>query len=281
MSRRIGLVTCLGLPEPDPDAALLLDAVRARGVDAEWVAWDDPSADWASWHRLVVRSTWNYLHHHDAFLAWIDRASAATRLDNPGAILKWNAHKQYLLELKARGLPVVPTELVRRGGSLDLASLIERRGWTRAVVKPAVSAGSFGTERFDASSVERAQAAVDRMLPERDLMVQPYVASVEDYGERSLIFIDGELTHAIRKSPRFSGDRESVTGPLPVAADEREVAGRVISAIGPSLLYARVDLARDEAGAPMLMELELIEPSLFLRQSPGALARLAEAIASS
>jgi hypothetical protein len=109
-------------------------------------------------------------------------------------------------------------------------------------------------------------------------MVQPYVRSVDGHGERCLVFLDGELSHAIRKNPRFADGHESVSGPVPVDADERAAAESILKLVNAPLLYARVDLARDEQGTPRLMELEVIEPSLFLMQHPPAIERFADAI---
>jgi hypothetical protein len=148
------------------------------------------------------------------------------------------------------------------------------------VIKPAISAGSFGTQKVDPSVLEEGQRFLESMLEERDMMIQPYVESVDHYGERALVSIDGELTHAVRKSPRFSTDAEQVSAALPIADDERALAMRILMGAARGALYGRVDLARDERGAPMVMELELIEPSLFLLQHPAALSRLARAILS-
>jgi len=259
------LATCLTLSEPDPDAAPLEAALRDAGIDARWVAWDDPDADWTTPAPTLLRSTWNYPHHHERFLAWAD--GVAGPLWNPPHIVRWNSHKRYLADLAARGVPVVPTLHVPRGGTAELPE-------GELVIKPAVSAGSFGTRRFAADDRDAARAFLAEMSTERDMMVQPYLRSVEDHGERSLIWIDGVFTHSIRKSPRFSDGSEAITGPFPLAADERAVAEAALAPYREQLLYARCDLARDAHGQPLIMELELIEPSLFFAQGPDALSRL-------
>ncbi|MCK6544918.1 hypothetical protein L6R52_03560 [Myxococcota bacterium] len=279
MPLRIGIATCTDLPEPDRDQELLLDALRDAGASADLLAWDDPAIAWESVDLAVIRSTWNYHHTLDAFLAWADATSAKTQLLNPASVVRWNTHKRYLLDLEAKGTRVVPTELVPRGAPHpSLAELCARRGFGDVVVKPAVSAGSYETHKIHAADHTRGDAVLTRLARERDVLVQSYVASVEGYGERSLIFIDGALSHAMRKSPRFADGVEQVTGPLPIADDERTFAERLLASIDAPLLYGRVDVARDEEGAPMLMELELVEPSLFLAQHPPALARFVEAI---
>jgi glutathione synthase/RimK-type ligase-like ATP-grasp enzyme len=276
------LATASTLSRPDPDEGVLEAALAAAGVESATLSWDDPEVAWASARACVIRSTWNYVHHHREFLAWADRCAGVTALWNPAPVVRWNSHKAYLAELAEGGLPVVPTQVVRRGTQdARLEELVAGwpAGFEHVVVKPAVSAGSFATIRVARADLGAGQAHLEQMLPTRDMLVQPYLRSVEGEGERALVWIDGTFTHAVRKSPRFSGEGEQVSPALPVVADERQVAEQILAAAPGPLLYARVDLARDDAGRPCLMELELIEPLLFLRQSPLAAARLAEAIA--
>jgi len=275
------IATCRPLPEPDPDEQPLLAALAARGVRARMAAWSDPAEDWSAPVATVVRSTWDYLHRPEEFLAWIERTARAAPLWNPPAVLRWNAHKFYLRELAARGFPVAPTAFLERGARVTLAEVLARHGWDEAVVKPAVSAASFGTLRVRArvpAELARGEAHLAELLAGRDMLVQRYLPAVATSGERALVWIDGELTHAVRKSPRFSGGEESVSS-VPVADDERALALALLEPLRRELLYARVDLVRDERGAPVLMELELLEPSLFLVQHAPALARLADALA--
>jgi glutathione synthase/RimK-type ligase-like ATP-grasp enzyme len=279
---RIAVATCRVLPEPDHDQELLLAALRAEGADASMAAWDDDAVDWGAFDLCVIRSTWNYYHALDAFLAWATRVASVTRLCNSLEIVRWNAHKRYLRELAQAGAAVVPTRWLDRASSPDALDDAARGLGFPLVVKPAVSAASFGTLRLDdAAALEGARAHVAAMLarPSIDeIMVQPYQRSVEGWGERSLIWIDGALSHAIRKSPRFGGQAEQVSGvSVPIADDERAVAEAILRRVPSELLYARVDLARDADGQPRLMELELLEPSLFLAQHPPSLRALAGA----
>jgi hypothetical protein len=272
----VHLATATHFTDPDEDDAPLHAALAAIGVRAQTRAWDDRTVDWSAARLCVLRSTWNYVQHHDAFLAWIDRVSTSTRLWNPAAVVRWNTHKGYLLELAAQGLPVIPTRLVPRGAGASLAELA--RDWPDLVIKPAVSAGSFGTIRVGRDRLDEGQRHLDGWGAGRDMLVQPYLPSVETYGERACVWIDGAFTHAIRKGARFSGDGERVSEALPLADDERDVAERVLAAAPRPLLYARVDLARDDEGRALLMELELVEPSLYVDRAPEACARLARAI---
>jgi hypothetical protein len=275
---RVAVASCRRLPEPDPDQSLLMQALAGAGVEATILAWDDPDAPFAAFDLVVVRSTWNYFEQVEAFVAWAARVAEQTRLLNPAPVVAWNARKTYLAELEKRGVAVVPTVFVPRGRPPRLEALLEERGWDAVVIKPVVSAGSFRTERFDRATVAAGQAFLAGLAADRGAMVQRWMPSVETHGERSLVWIDGEFTHAIRKSPRFAGGFEQVTE-VPVADDERAFATRTLAPLADQLLYARVDLVRDGEDGLCLMELELIEPSLFFRQSPVALARFVAALA--
>ncbi|MBX3159961.1 MAG: hypothetical protein KF773_28590 [Deltaproteobacteria bacterium] len=265
---RIRIATCRPLPEPDADEAPLAEALAAGGFDAQLLAWDDPSVDWDAPIPTVIRSTWNYARKVDEFLAWVDRAARAAPLLNPPEVVRANVRKRYLLALAARGVPVVPTTLVERGATCDLSAL------GRIVIKPEVGAGSLGARTFADGRDPEAAAHLAALVAGGAALVQPYVDSVDDYGERSIIAIDGALSHAIRKSPRFSGQDERTDGPFPIAGDERAVATAALAAAGASdLLYGRVDLARAASGQPMVMELELVEPSLFFPRCPDAADR--------
>jgi len=278
----IALVTFAGAPALDPDDEPLLAALAALGITSGPVPWDDPDFDWSAPRIALLRSTWDYHHRCPEFIAWARSTAARTRLLNPLAAVEWNAHKgHYLAALAARGAPIVSTVLVRAGERIDLAALLAERAWMRAVIKPAVSADSFATVRVSAGDLD---PGLDHLAAhrDRDMLVQPFLASVEEYGERCLVYIDGELSHAVRKRSLFLGGRHAGPEgvPVPVAPDEAEVAQRILELSGfDPLPYARVDLTRDAAGAPVLLELELVEPTLFLRTAPGAAERLATVLA--
>ena len=270
------IATCRPLPEPDPDEDLLLRALAAVGIEATMCDWKD-AGRWRGAVPTVVRSTWDYIHHLDAFRDWVGRTAAAAPLWNPADVMLDNLDKRYLLELVARGVPVVPTVLLERGGPADVAGLAEERGWTDIVIKPAVGAGSFETHLVAAHTPEAA-ALCRRLVADRDVLVQCYLPSVADYGERALVWIDGEFTHAVRKSPRFAADEERVSEALTITAAERAVGTAALAPVRDRLLYARVDVAPGPTGEPLVMELELVEPSLFLLQSPPTLDRFVDAI---
>jgi len=277
---RVALATCKQLPEPDFDEAPLLAALRNAGLETKMLAWDDEEARFAEQDLVVVRSTWNYYKDVDAFVAWAAGTAKKTRLLNPGHVIAWNAKKTYLAELEKRGIAIVPTDFVMGGTARRVEDILRERGWDEIVIKPLVSAGSFRTERFSRDSLAAAQTFLDALVADRDAMVQRWMPSVETYGERSLVWIDGEITHAIRKTPRFAGGSEQASeAEVPIADDERAFAERALGPLAGELLYARIDMVRDDAGILRVMELELIEPSLFFKQSEIALSRFVAGIA--
>ena len=275
------LVTYSELPRLAEDDRLLLDELRRLGLRGEPAVWDDVQVDWSAARAAVVRSTWDYHHKHERFLEWVDRTGGLTRLLNPPDTLRWNSHKAYLFDLESKGVPIVPTVWLTAGSEASLPEIMSEQRWEHAVVKPTVSASAHETWRVRPGAAGRAQARFDRLLAERDVMVQPYLPSVEDPGERSLMFVEGQHTHTVRRISPLDLDEDEDTGARPVEADPDEVslAYKVLHAAGRQAVYARVDLARDEEGTPRLMELELIEPSLFLGHAPPAARMLAAAIA--
>lgn len=262
---KIAYVSCQNLPEPDIDEIPLVEGLKAAGHDACVAGWDDESVDWASFDAILIRATWNYAWHLDAFRAWIARANEHTTLINPIETLEWNLHKGYLKELEYAGVPIIPTAFFERGASASVMELCESRGWARIVIKPAVSAGSFGTRAFDLCKGEAqpAQSFFDEMIAQREMMIQRYIPSVETVGETALIIIDGELTHAIEKRPRFDDQDEEVYLRDSISDEMRDIAHKVIDAANKDHLYARVDVIPDDDGSLMLSELEMLEPSLF------------------
>jgi glutathione synthase/RimK-type ligase-like ATP-grasp enzyme len=281
---RVALATCAVFPGGDADDAGLPAALGG----ADFVLWDDPAADWERYDVVVVRSTWDYHLRRDAFLAWADRLGS--RLVNPPAVLAWNTDKRYLHELAAAGLPVVETALVEPGAPFAAPA-------GEYVVKPTVSAGSRDTARFGAEAGARDEDAVRAAAlvaaihaSGRTAMVQPYVASVDARGETAMLFFDGRFSHAIHKGPlltRGEGPTDEVFAAETIEAREptdaeRTVAQRIVDwsaeRFGGPLTYARVDLVEDAEGAPLLLELELTEPSLFFACASGGAERFADAV---
>jgi hypothetical protein len=283
----IAIATCRELPDGDEDAGLLRTALSDRGLAGEWRDWRDPAVDWAGYDLVIIRSTWDYTSDLQTFLDW---AARVPRLDNPLPVLTWNTDKVYLRDLAAAGVPVVPTSWAGPGEPVELPAAGE------FVVKPSVGAGSKGAGRFAAGDRTALDHAARLHEAGRTVMVQPYLGQVDTDGETALIYLDGRFSHAIRKGamlPELSVNELDVQYSRSLYVDERITArtpskaelalgeaalGSVRDRFGGDLLYARVDLLPTSDG-PVVIELELVEPSLFLEFADGGADRLADAIA--
>ncbi|MHC5114298.1 MAG: ATP-grasp domain-containing protein [Planctomycetota bacterium] len=282
---RVALPTCENLPSWEIDDRPLHEALAVRDVAVERPAWTDDTVDWSAYDACLIRTTWDYQERLDEFLAWVRATAERTRLFNPLAIVEWNTHKSYLRDVAERGFPTAPTVWLDRGRRVELAGVLADHGWERGFLKPAVGATARETMRFAATGAELASAQehLDRLLPGEDMLLQPYLARVETEGERSAIFVDGEMTHSVRKIPvpgdyRVQDDFGASDEPVELTEAELDVAHGLMSSIGDGLLYGRVDMLADDGGAPCVTELELVEPSLFFRHAPHAAEHLADAL---
>jgi hypothetical protein len=246
------------------DDGILVDALATKGTEATWVAWDDPAADWDAFDLVALRSTWDYPTGLDRFRAWVQQVAVTTGLVNPARLVLGNLHKSYLADL---GPDAVPALVVPRGMTVDLGQL----PWREVVVKPAVALGGAGAVRRATQADLDALTLADEGRV--DAVVQPYLPSVERVGEVSVVWVDGEATHAVRKRQGGAVEPEPLTDTL-VA-----VARRVIDRLPAHPAYARVDLL--DAGDRLLVgELELVEPQLWLDHSPRAAERFADCLAT-
>lgn len=281
--RRIALVTYEDAPGLTPSDRVLAEALTARGLSGEPVRWSDPAADWSGYDLVVVRSPWDYFLRIREFLAWVQRLEdAGVRLANPPAVLRWNSHKHYLRELAERGVPVTPSLWLDAGSVADVSRLASDRGWTRVVVKPAVSGGAHDTWTSGIPLAPTEEARLAAMLTRGEVVVQPFVEAVQQEGEVSFVFVEGRFTHAVRKRPAAGEFRvqEHLGGTVALEAvtDEQVAAAAAVLAFSPApTLYARVD-AVVTATQFLLMELEVVEPDLFLNYSSTAADTLASAI---
>ena len=280
---RVALATCAALPQLDVEDTPLVPALRRAGIDGVPLVWNDPAVDWTAYDLVVVRTTWDYPNKIAAFLAWAERVAAARRLWNPAPMLRWNTDKRYLRELSQKGVPIVPTRWCAQGSVTDLPGLLAEEGWTEAVLKPVVSAGARRTRLVAPDTVEQGARFLAEQLTQRAMMVQPYVAEVSTVGELSLLYFNGRFSHAVRKIPAagdFRVQTEHGGRVLAVRPDAAELAAgqRVLDALAEDTLYARIDLLPTSDGVLRLLELEVTEPSMFLRWDADASDRFATAI---
>jgi len=288
----VALVTARAAREVDEDLLPLQHALHAAGVEVSVVDWDDESVQWSRFDLALLRSTWDYMVRMKEFLAWIARVAQLTRLVNPPDLVRWSLDKHYLADLHAAGVPVVPSWFIEPGDAASPAieKVLAGAATAEFVVKPAIGAGSRDAQRYRRADIGSMVVHAERLLDAgRAVLLQPYLDRVDERGETALIFFAGKFSHAIRKGPllRKGGEAstalfatEDITPRVPEAA-ELAVAERTIAAIKSGApLYARVDLVHDENGSPCVLELELVEPSLFFAHAPGSAERFVAAIQS-
>jgi glutathione synthase/RimK-type ligase-like ATP-grasp enzyme len=285
VSPRIALATCEELPDLDPDDQPLVGLFHKMGIEATPAIWSDPIINWAAFDHIIVRNTWDYTNRLEEFLAWAKMHES--RIHNSYEILVWNSNKIYLKDLSDAGFPIVDTQFVT-----DPLSDWEVPPLGDFVVKPTVSAGSQDTMRFrtsDLDSHDRAQDLMTRIISRgKTAMVQPYLVTVDEIGETAQLFIGGEYSHAIRKGPLLVPNVEGIKehglflkediSPRDPRPEQRELAAAVIDHISQRFgvpLYARVDLLDDSEDKPVILEIELVEPSMFFATAPESAARLA------
>ncbi len=276
----IALVSARAAAHLDTDLPLILEHLD----EAEVAHWDDPDVDWSRYSAAVLRSTWDYHQRLDEFLGWAERVDTLTRLVNPLELIRWNTDKRYLIELGARGLPVVPTRLATT--SEETSTLrVDGAFDGRVVVKPAVGAGSNGAARHS-DDPDGAEEHARALLASGPVVVQAYIDGVDERGETGVVILGGEVSHAFRKGPILSAER-AWADDLYVVEDisartadpaEVEVAERV-ARMFPEAAYLRLDLLPGD-GSPLISEVEAIEPSLFLHVADGAARRAAAVFAS-
>jgi len=283
--QRIAFATCSVYPHGIDD-----DQPAAAVLGADFQVWDDESVDWNVYDRVVVRSTWDYTRDIDQFLAWADSIGPA-RLRNSPALIRFNADKRYLTQLEA---PTVPTTLLEPGDALPAYD-------GEVVIKPNVSAGGRDTGRFQPDAHDQAQGLVDHIHASgRAALLQPYLPGVDIDGERAVVFLAGEISHVLHKravlrdpgiAPLAAGGHAPAAAmldpdlvvPGTASADQLQLAQRVhaeLVAMFGRPLYARVDMVPGPDGSPVLIELEAIEPRLYLHLIPGASDRLVAAVRS-
>ncbi|SFA72248.1 ATP-grasp domain-containing protein [Cellulomonas marina] len=299
---RIALATCAELPDLDPDDLPLVAALAERGVSAEPVVWDDPTVDWGTYPAVLLRSTWDYSDRPQQFAEWIRRVDRTSTLLNPAAAVTWNIDKTYLRALEGAGLPIVPTIWLDPERQMDSRAIHTRfPAFGDFVIKPTVSAGSRDTGRYVAGETQSRSLAImhakNLLGVGRWVMLQRYLAGVDTVGETAVVFIDGQLSHSVRKTPALAGPyrkgesdegpfhREGVQADATASEAELSLAQRVVDAlpglvpgVDHPLLYARVDMVPDDQGRPVVLELEVIEPSLFFAHGPGAVEAFADAL---
>ena len=265
------------------DDELLQNALEEHGITSIRVDWADPDIDWSDFKLTVFRTTWDYFERISEFKTWLKVVSTQTRLCNEPSFIWWNMDKHYLSDLEEKGIPIVPTRFIEAGSAFNLKNLLDEAGWYEAVVKPCVSGAARHTYRINKKNAATLQDTVQPLIAEESFLIQPFIRNIQTTGEDTLIIIDGRYTHAIRKLPktgdfRVQDDHGGTVHPLQPEKEQIDLAERTMAACPSVPVYGRVDMVKDHEGRWLVMELELIEPELWLRESPAAAKHFAKAL---
>lgn len=266
---------------------LLAAALSRRGLTTVRVDWSRPEVDWSAFRLAVFRTTWDYFDRFAAFRAWLSRIERENvRVLNALSTVRWNMDKHYLGDLEGRGLPVVPTAFVPQGQPVSLAQLLQARGWSEAVIKPAVSGAARETHRVHAANLQQHEVTFARLVNEEAMLVQPFLPEIMTQGEVTVVLMGGQPTHAIRKQAkpgdfRVQDDHGGTVHPHDATSDELDLAVAAMTSVKPLPAYGRVDIVRGSSGELQIMEMELIEPELWMRFHPPAAGAFAAALADS
>jgi glutathione synthase/RimK-type ligase-like ATP-grasp enzyme len=262
---------------------LLREALEGLGITSTRVAWSDPEVDWRAFRLAVIRTTWDYFDRYPEFTAWLERVRHEVRLCNPYSTLRWNMDKHYLADLEARGVRIVRSRFIEAGSQVQLGELLAETGWHEAVLKPCVSGGARHTYRVSRENAAELQPVLDELTREEAMLLQPFEPSIMAVGEDTLMMFAGRYTHAIRKRAkpgdfRVQDDHGGTVEPYEPTPAQIALAEAAIAACDPVPTYGRVDMVLDGDGRDAVMELELVEPELWLRCFPPAAGTFAAAI---
>lgn len=291
----ITILTCKAYFAPEKPSAytdnilleyrLLKEALERLGLSVNRTYWDDPNYDWHQTRAVVFRTIWDYFERFDEFWPWLESVQEKTQLINSMELIQWNIDKAYLFDLAKRGIPVVPSVLVKKGKSQSLRGIATQNNWTDLVIKPTIAGGGYLTYKYSNDALDRVQSDFDALVQERDMLVQGFIPTITTRGEASLMVFDGAFTHSILKRAkagdfRVQDDFGGSVHPYEHTSDEVDLAQRVMAQCSSVPAYGRVDIVWNEQNQPMVSELEIIEPELWVRTAPWAADHFAKAIAN-
>ena len=262
---------------------LLAHALMQRGITTTRVDWAS-DVDWSTYDAALLRTTWDYFERLPEFREWLAAVDERTRLVNPLATLTWNMDKRYLADLAERGVAVVPTRYAERGSGRSLAAIAGAEGWSEVVVKPTVSGAAWKTYRV--SDLVAFESTWRGLVAETEMMVQPFLPDVMVGGEVTVVAFGGRVSHALVKRPapgdfRVQDDHGGTVHAHQPTESEVELAERALASLENTPVYARVDMVRGPSGALLVMELELIEPELWIRLREASADAFADAFVAS
>jgi glutathione synthase/RimK-type ligase-like ATP-grasp enzyme len=281
--KTIAFVTYDKQPDATPDDALAAEALRERNCRVDCIPWNRAGIDWASYDMIVLRSCWDYHVYPQEFSSWLDHLQkTGCRVSNPVSVVRDNMHKKYLFDLQRKGVAIPVTFLFAQGNTVNLPGIFEKHGWEKAVIKPAVSAGGVDTWLGTSATMHEDNKELNRLLSGKDMIVQEYSEAIVTAGELSLLFFNGEFSHAVCKTPqpdefRINTKYKGMIASTDVSVQHIATAARALELYGVDNLYARVD-GIVEHNVFRLMELELIEPAIFFQHAPGSAEEFANAL---
>ncbi len=263
------------------DDALLSEALQQFGLTVTRVSWSDQYFDWSTTRCAVFRTTWDYFHRFQAFTTWLADTEQKTRLINDPATIRWNMDKHYLLDLQKWNIPIVDTTIIEPGENITLHTLMQESGFAEAIIKPAVSGAARHTYRVQAGHTDALEPVWAELLQQETMLFQPFQQHIVDNGEISCMLMGGKFTHAVLKKAkagdfRVQDDHGGTVHAYTASAEEIAFAEKAVAACSTLPAYARVDITRNDTGALVIMELELIEPELWFRKFPPASHILAQ-----
>lgn len=265
------------------ERTLIQEALENRGLKVDCTYWDDPNYDWSQTKAVVFRTIWDYFERYDEFSLWIEKVKDQTQLINPKSLIDWNIDKHYLGDLEKKGITIVPTAYVDTDAYRSIDSVCAEKGWTDVVIKPAIAGGAFHTYKVLQEERTSFEDVFEKLVSERDMLIQPFQETITSLGEASLMVFNGKYTHAILKKAKagdyrvqddFGGTVYDYT-PTP---EEIAFAENVFNACDPMPAYGRADIIWDTEGTILLGELEIIEPELWVRNQPASAEDFAEGI---
>jgi glutathione synthase/RimK-type ligase-like ATP-grasp enzyme len=280
---KLAIATCNKYAHLAESDKPLIPLFEKHGVMARPAVWNNEHVNWQHFDAVLIRSTWDYHLHITAFEAWLKMlAHQKVPVLNPVEVLRWNLHKFYLAQLQQKGVAIIPTVFMPKGGPIHLPAL-KARGWHKVVIKPAVSGGAYLTSVVDMDHEAAATEQLENLAQQTDLLIQPFMPEILAEGEISMLFFNRQYSHAVIKKPatgdfRVQKEHGGITTAFSPPETIIETAAHILDLIDGPLLYARVD-GIIKAGQFLLMELELIEPFLFFDYQPGAMERFVEEVA--
>ena len=269
MTKKIAFATCENAAVYAADDHALSLYLQNQGFEVSDVVWNKPEINWEEYDMVLIRSTWDYHQHIEAWKQWLQMLTEKkVKVWNPAETILWNMHKTYLKDLEQKGIQIVPTIFVERGENANLKEILEEQNWWKAVVKPAISLDAFQTWQTDLATAELQQANFEALVAKRDVMIQPFMPEIQTTGEYSFMFFGGEYSHTVLKSNPTGdfriqenyGGLKQLVFPSPSLISQTQ---SILQSIDLPQYYVRVDVI-ERSGELFLMEIELIEPSLFL-----------------